>query len=421
MRFVLALTFFRVLGTQLLLADQFDPEQKAGDDTHLEADQQRGIGEFSQLAGPNGVTEELIRDQQKHDAFDGIDLLEPWFNWKQNLVDEHDLRPGFKFWLLMQTASESTSDTDDAAGGIYRFQGSWTAFSGDSGEVGRIEWRVEKRAGLGSMLAPADLSGDTGFGYSGSFTTDIFVLSWSQGFKDHRFGYVVGRLASDVYSDAFVFSTFSRGYLNRSSLFNPTQGTTGVGALGVGVKVFVTDQIWLGGHTYDGNAASGDFDLNTFKQHEWLKEIEIGWAPSFARRPTDRVQFLYWDKDERVEAGVSSGKGWVVTASYQTTEKLLSFCRVGRSDGGAGVPAETAASVGLEYSPKVGRALAVGLGWASPSEDTYGPGLCDEYVVELSYRYQLTKIVSLTPDIQVVFNPAVDRAWVLGLRESLAL
>jgi porin len=115
----------------------------------------------------------------------------------------------------------------------------------------------------------------------------------------------------------------------------------------------------------------------------------------------------------------------VVTASYQTGEKLLSFFRVGRSNGGAGVPAEKAASAGVEYSPRAGRALTVGLGWARPSEDTYGPGLRDEYVAEFSYRFQLTKNFFLLPDIQIVFNPALNpaenRVWVLGLRASLAL
>jgi porin len=115
----------------------------------------------------------------------------------------------------------------------------------------------------------------------------------------------------------------------------------------------------------------------------------------------------------------------VVTASYQTGEKLLSFFRVGRSNGGAGVPAEKAASAGVEYSPGAGRALTVGLGWARPSEDTYGPGLRDEYVAEFSYRFQLTKNFFLLPDIQIVFNPALnpaeDRVWVLGLRANLAL
>jgi porin len=432
MRKFLIFTLFCALSAQSLFADEHDTknqeELKVAEQTYDQIDD----ADNTQLAGPNGVTEELNRDEHVRESFKGFGLFKPWFDWKQEERDKHGLSIGFNAWFLVQTASDSMSDTDDAAGGIYRFQGSWTAFNGDSGQVGRIEWRIEKRSALGGMLAPADLSGDMGvaalntaFGYSGNFTTDLSVLNWTQGFRDHRFGYALGRLASDVYSDSFAFSTFSRGYLNRSFLFNPTQGSTGVGSLGVVGKGFVTDQVWLGGHIYDGNAVSGDFDLDTFRQHEWLKEVEIGWTPSFARRPTDRIQFLYWYKDERVEAGVSSGKGWVVTSSYQASKKLLFFFRAGRSDGGAGVPAEKAASTGLEYAPGVGRAFTVGLGWAKPSEDTYGPGLANEYVAELSYRFQVTKNVSLLPDIQVVFNPALnpaeDRVWVLGFRASLAL
>lgn len=431
MRNTLLITLIYTLNMLPLLADQIDPDQMTENYRQFESGQSPTLEEVSQLAGPNGVQQELQLDENTRRSFEGPDLFGPWFDWKQKQEDEHGLSLGFNSWFLVQTASESTGDSDDAAGGIYRFQGSWTAFSGDSGQVGRVQWRVEKRSRLGSMLAPADLSGETGtaalntaFGYSGDFTTDISVLNWTQGFSDHRFGYAVGRLASDVYSDSFAFSTFSRGYLNRSFLFNPTQGSTGVGSLGVVAKGFATNQIWLGGHIYDGNAVSGDFDLDTFKQYEWLKEIEIGWAPSFVRRVTDRIQFLYWDKDERVEAGVSAGKGWVITASFQLREKYLTFFRLGKSNGGAGVPAESAASVGVEFSPRSGQALTLGLGWAEPSESTYGSGLDDEYVAELSYRFQLTRSIFLMPDVQVVFNPALnpaeDRVWVPGLRARLA-
>jgi len=426
------LLLFCLVNSAPIFAGQDEAKEKVDQEAPGKAAQPLDYDDSLQLGGPNGVSEELRRDEEVRESTAGFDLFKPWFDWKQEQQDKHGISLGFKAWFLIQTASESMSDSDDAAGGIYRFQGSWTAFAGDSGEVGRIEWRIEKRSGLGSMLAPADLSGDIGiaalntaFGYSDTFTADLSVLNWTQGFRDHRFGYAVGRLASDVYSDSFAFSTFSRGYLNRSFLFNPTQGSTGVGSLGVVAKGFVTDQIWLGGHIYDGNAVSGDFDLDTFRQHEWLKEVEIGWTPSFVRRPTDRIQFLYWYKDERVEAGISSGKGWVVTASYQTGENFLSFFRMGKSDGGAGVPAEKAASTGVEFTPRDGQALTLGLGWAKPSEDTYGPGLRDEYVTEVSYRFQLTKNVSLLTDLQLVFNPALNpteaRVWVLGFRASLAL
>ncbi len=137
MRNVLVLTLFYALNTQPLLADQIDPEQKTEDDPQAEVENQPDIGEIPQLDGPNGVTEELNSDEEKRDAFDGPDLFEPWFNWKEERLEMHGLSLGFKAWFLIQAASESMADSDDAAGSIYRLQGSWTAFSGDSGQVGQ--------------------------------------------------------------------------------------------------------------------------------------------------------------------------------------------------------------------------------------------------------------------------------------------
>ena len=42
-------------------------------------------------------------------------------------------------------------------------------------------------------------------------------------------------------------------------------------------------------------------------------------------------------KDERVTAGVPSGKGRAVSASWQVQDNLLTFFRLGHSKGGAGV------------------------------------------------------------------------------------
>jgi porin len=291
---------------------------------------------------------------------------------------------------------------------------------------------VENRSEAFTDLAPASLSAElgvatlnTGFGYSGNFDTDLAVFNWTQGFANNRSGVAIGRLAFDAYLDAFPFQTFSRGFINRSFLLNPTLATTGIGALGIVAKGYVSDQIWVGGQIYDGNAVSGDFDWDTFDQHEWLKSLEIGWSPSFARRNKDRIQFTWWEKDARREAGIPAGKGWAVSDAYQWTERWHPFLRFGHSDGGAGVAAEDAASVGVEMKPRMDQAWSIGLGWAKPSRKTHGRGLDDEYVLETSYKFQLSANSSLTPDLQYVRdpakNPAESHVWVVGLRAILTL
>jgi porin len=332
----------------------------------------------------------------------------------------------YGYWLY-QNASDTISEEDEGLGQIYRFLGSYNLYGKDTGHPGRIEWRFEHRSNLGSYLSPSHLGSETGavtldsgFGYSSAFDTDLSVLNWTQLFNDQTAGIAVGRLAFDAYLDAFPFQTFSRGFINRAFVLSPTMATTGIGALGLVSKGFVSDNVWLGGQIYDGNAASGDFDMDTFDQGEWLKGLEIGWTPSLDRRNTDRIQFTWWDKDERALAGVAAGQGWTMSASVKRG-KWFSFARLGHSDGGAGVKAKDSASAGFEYTTRLDQAWSLGLGWTNPVIEHDN----DEYVIETSYKFQLLKGFSLLPNVQLLIDPAnnpdEDQIWVVGLRGILSL
>ena len=54
----------------------------------------------------------------------------------------------------------------------------------------------------------------------------------------------------------------------------------------------------------------------------------------------------------------------------------------------------------------------------------FGSGLDDQYAFELFYRLQITRELAITPDIQLLINPALnpteDSIFVLGLRGRLA-
>lgn len=411
------------------------PVSAQENETTTEDEYQSGYGDIPEFGGPDGVSAELARNDQKREAtyaFDGAQrLLAPYFDWKRRLNDDHGLSLGFQYYLLPQVATSSRGD-DDALGSIFRFQGSWTLFGRDGVNPGRIEWRVENRTDVFGQQSPNDLSGqigaaalNTGFGYSSGFKTDLAVLNWTQGFNNSTAGAAVGRLAFDVYLDAMPFQTFSRGFMNRAFLVNPTIGTTGIGAIGAVAKGFITDQIWIGAQIHDGNAASGDFDWDTVGEGEWLSAVEIGWSPSFADRKKQMVQFTYWQKDARTLAGVPKGSGWAVSAVHKLNETYFPFVRFGHSDGGAGVAAEDAFSIGVEITRRFDEIWTIGAGWANPSARTSGAGLSDEWVVESSYKFQLSRNFSLTPDVQILFNPANNPGkssiWVGGVRFILTL
>jgi porin len=394
---------------------------------------QAGYQDIPEFGGPESVTEQLKRADETRDALYDWPFFDGYFDWKRQVNEEYGVSFGLHFYGLYQQASDSLPERDDdALGNIFRFLGNWTLWEKENGNLGRIEWRVESRSNWGGFQAPGSLGGATGiaalapgFAYSDNFDMDLAVLNWTQGFANGKAGYAVGRLAFDVYLDAFPFQTFSKGFINRSFILNPTLPTTGVGALGGVVKGFVTDNIWLGAQMHDANAASGRFDFDTIGESEFLKAVEIGFTPSFGRRKSHLVQLTYWDKDERSAAGVSSGSGWAISAAWKLNDTFFPFVRFGHSDGGGGVAAEDAISAGVEISRPRGEVWTMGAGWAKPSEDTYGPGLDNETALEMSYKFPISKNFSLLPDAQIIFNPATNPGessiWVIGVRAILTL
>ena len=67
------------------------------------------------------------------------------------------------------------------------------------------------------------------------------------------------------------------------------------------------------------------------------------------------------------------------------------FVRFGHSNGGGGVAAEDAFAAGVEVKQSFDETWTVGVGWSNPSSTTFGPGLDDEYLVETSYKFQMSK------------------------------
>ena len=398
---------------------------------------QSGYEDIPEFGGPESVSTQLKKNDEEREFTYQFDSLQrgfaPYFDWKRSINEDHGLSMGFSYYMLYQKASDSLAgQDDDALGGIFRYQGNWTLFRRDNGNLGRIEWRVESRSNIGGFQAPGSLGGAVGvatlapgFAYSENFDLDLAIINWTQGFNDGTAGFAVGRLGFDVYLDAFPFQTFSRGFINRSFILNPTLPTTGIGALVAVVKGFVSDNVWIGAQMHDANAVSGDFNFDTVGEGEWLKAVEVGYTPSFAQRKTNLIQFTYWEKDARSLAGVSKGNGWAVSAAWQLSEQTFPFIRFGHSDGGGGVAAEDAISAGVEITQQRDEIWTIGAGWAKPSVETFGPGADNETVIETSYKFQLSKNFSLTPDVQVVFNPANNpgksSVWVFGLRGILTL
>ena len=65
------------------------------------------------------------------------------------------------------------------------------------------------------------------------------------------------------------------------------------------------------------------------------------------------------------------------------------------------------------------------MNWGRPNTTVFGDDLDDQYSIEAYYRWQMTKELAITPDVQLLINPALnpetDTIWVFGLRARLGL
>ena len=415
------------------LANSTDGEAASAADGSTEQATRSGYDVIEQFGSAEGVAGQLKQsDAAVETRFDSSfldDRLEPYFNWKGRLKKDYGLAYGLNFWLLGQHASDTLPDRRDSAlGGIFRFQGLWTFFGRGRSNQGRIEWRLERRSSIGNAIAPDTLgrnvgiySIDTGWPYREDFAWDLNVVNYTQGFNNGRAGFAVGRLAFDVYLDANAFQGVNGGFMNRGLWLSPALPTTGVGALGAVAEWSITEQVRVGVQLYDANAQNGDFDLDTFREHEFIRALEIGWSPDVARPKTDRIKFTL-----SARAGSVAGYGLAVSATWQFAN-WMPFLRYGTNNAGGNVRAEQYAAAGFRLQTDFDEKLNAGVAWSKPVRDELGAPTrrSSEYVLEASYDYALSSHLTLTPDVQLALdpadNPAEDRVWVLGLKVTLSL
>jgi porin len=64
------------------------------------------------------------------------------------------------------------------------------------------------------------------------------------------------------------------------------------------------------------------------------------------------------------------------------------------------------------------------LNWGRPNRELFGADARDQYTVEAYYRLQVAEHLAITPDIQLIKDPALetdeDYVWIAGLRARFA-
>ncbi len=148
--------------------------------------------------------------------------------------------------------------------------------------------------------------------------------------------------------------------------------------------------------------------------------VEAALTPSIAGLG-DGVYRLTWSLDE-ANATLPRMETWSISADQDFGARIGGFARYARADA-TFRDFRRRAALGIQIKKPFGFTYdRFGLGgwWGDPTN----PALRDERGIEMFYNAQITPYLQVTPDIQVVFDPANSTAGsevVLGLRLRLAL
>jgi porin len=188
-----------------------------------------------------------------------------------------------------------------------------------------------------------------------------------------------------------------------------------------------TDNMYVIASLTDTNGDPSDpfkgFD-NFFSDNEYFSSVELGWTSSHERIILDNMHVTVWHKDRQVAAGVNSGWGAAFSFSKYLNDNFMPFIRGGYADNGGSL-LQKSLSLGIGWQTEAfDGLLGAAFNWGEPNEDTFGPGLKDQYAIEVFYRVPFLKKFAVTVDTQLIKDPALNpdasTIWMFNLRARAA-
>ena len=383
-----------LLGYQLKAQEEQDSLPRLGS-----SDQVDNILEID-----NAVSEPLLE----------FPFLDPYFTFKERVKTSSGLSFATEYSSLF-VGTNSDVGEGSANSGIWKFYGSWDLVGKKSGNSGAFVFKVEHRHKY-SEIPPKSLGLDMGyvgfisppFSNEGWRATNFY---WRQRFYEGRLAIVAGFL--DV-TDFFDVYGLASPWLHFSNLAFST-GVAAVnlpndGYLGLALGAWLTNKIYLIGGIGDINSNPKDifngFDT-FFNTNEYFKHVEVGITSAKEYMLLDNMHVSFWHRDATSATGDPSGWGLIFSASKYIEEKYFPFVRYAYTKD-AGSLLQNSFSMGFGYQPVPGSHLAaIAFNWGEVNETTFGVS-DNQFSWELFYRFQLSSRVAITPDVQLLINPALN-------------
>lgn len=394
------------------------------------------------LKGPSEVQNRISLDGLSKDTLFDLEFMQPYYAWKADILEKYGYTYSLDYYPIYLKASDSLPGTkDDAASAVFRFSGFWQLLGRNGGgSTGTLVYLVEHRHRYTDNLPGAFALESLGYaGFSGIPYTDeggrwhLTNLYWNQEW-DNGFGLALGFLDVTDWVDVYALTSPWTDFYNFVfSIGAATMDLPDDAALGLGGGGWLTDNVYFIAGLEDLNSDPTDpFEgFNTFfNDHEFFKHAEIGWnITGNDLYFLDNLHLTLWHADERERIDVDDGWGAFLSFSHTFEKKWLMFARGGFAEDGGSL-LKRSVSIGGGYAPAgvglpgAGHQLGFGVNWGQPNENLFGIDLDDQYAFEAYFRLQVTKEFAITPDVQLLIDPALnpdkDTLWVFGLRARLS-
>ncbi len=381
--------------------------------------------------GATSVSADLVDDDESKNPLLEWNFAEDKLGWfydfKRMVNNKYRLALGIDYSFTNQFSSFSSTDTQ-AASGIFRVFGTWTAFGSRESMSGTVVGRIENRHLIGSGVTPRDLGFDGGSSLSTATFKDfgwgLTILHWKQLFEGGKYLVVAGKMDAGDYSDVYPFLTAYKAFMNDASHNNPSVALPQQG-LGIVGKAAIGGNWYASAGLHDANGSPTAIGFDTFFEGEYYTWVEGGWTPDNTGLSSgEGVHVNLWHQDARVDEGTEETWGVTFSASkiFEGGLTWSPYLRAGYAEGDGGELVRFVIAGGVGAIVRGSDAFGIATSWSGPIDST----LRNQVTSEAFYRLQLTENIQASPVVHFTINPSqtleTDALWVVGmLRLRLAL
>lgn len=396
------------------------------------------------LASPEGIDAQLEQMDQLQESW--IERVEKnlgiqKFNKANDWMDEKlRLRMGLAYTAVGMYATDAPYGNQGAAAGDLDFFGRWRAWGQKSGNTGTIGFNLRHRHRY-TETPPSQLNSaigspwnvTSGFDDSGFEVTQAYL---DQYFLDRNVAFRIGQIYQDLHFDTYGYKSQKLFFLNAAFSDNPAVAFPGAG-VGFAMLIKPIEDWYVISGVGDSQERKLDSGLDVLFSDKLFSGLEIGWAPSKGLLKNHSFSAFTWYSPSDSVSNVPDGDGFTLTYGWKPDQKNFSaFVRYAWS-GSSATLAKRLVTGGLVFNRPFGIEndfFGVAVGWGDPTERQFvPPGSSNpisingngQGVLEVFHRFQITPLLQITPDVQLLIQPSYnldsDVVAVFGLRARIAL